>query len=55
MVFLYFVIGILGDPGTVSGGRKKFLTFLCPNFFLARVDFFLLPLSALGSPAEDAS
>ena len=41
---------ILGDPGAVSGGGKKskrarkkesFLTFLRPNFFLARLDFFL--------------
>ena len=51
-------LGILGDPGAVSGGgkkskraRKKFLTFLRPNFFLARLDIFPPPLTAPGSPS----
>ena len=55
MPFLVFRRGsfevILGDPGAVSGGGKKsFLTFLRPNFFLARFDFFPPPLTAPGSP-----
>ena len=33
---------ILGDPGAVSGGG----TFLRPNCFLARLDFFPSPLTA---------
>ena len=34
--------------GTVSGGGKK--TFLRPNFFVTRLDFFPPALTATGSP-----
>ena len=33
-----------------QGLFSSFLTFLRPNFFLARLDFFLPPLTAPGSP-----
>ena len=59
--FTCSAVHILGDPGAVSGGGKKskrarktdpgeFLTFIRPNFFVARLDFFPPPLTAPGSP-----
>ena len=38
----------------VPRGLLSFLTFPRPNFFLARLDFSLLPLTALGSPRMGA-
>ena len=33
-----------------NSGEEKFLTIFRPNFFLARLDFFLPQLTAPGSP-----
>ena len=45
----------MGAGNSLNGREKnsdeeKFLTFLRPNFFLARLDFFPPPLNAPGSP-----